>query len=179
MRVVTTQEAPTLYIKPRELAIQTHSTIFKDSVNATQIYNAPELEKQIIERNYQLEKKDAAKAENHWREPLQLSEKYDEWALDLTRMKREYEFMWNRHMEKITVAKHRTVMNFPDAPPKHSVSYRTDPKQRELERKEFALMKKDGVVEPVVTEWELPIVFVLKKTGRLRFFVEYCQLNVA
>lgn len=80
-------------------------------------------------------------------------------------------------MGRITVAKHRILLNPPDAPPIHSAPYRVGPKQRELEREEVVQMEKNGVAEPAVREWASAIVILPKKDGSLRFCVDYRRLN--
>lgn len=73
---------------------------------------------------------------------------------------------WRNHR-----AKHRIVLNPPDAPPIHSALYRLYPKQRELERKEVYRRRELGVAEPPMTNWASLNVFVLKKDKSFCFWV--------
>lgn len=80
-------------------------------------------------------------------------------------------------LEKISVTKHRIILNPPDAAPIHAAPCRAGPRQRVLEKEEVYQMIKAGVAEAATTEWASPIVFVSKKDGILRFCVNYRRLN--
>lgn len=75
------------------------------------------------------------------------------------------------------MAKHRIVLIPLDAQPIYSGPNLAGPKQRVLKRKKVAQMKKASRAEPAVSKWALPIVFVTKKNGSLRFYVDYRRLN--
>lgn len=85
--------------------------------------------------------------------------------------------MWDGHLDRVNVAKHRIMLIFQDAPPIHSKRYNAGPKQRELERKEKENMREAGVAEPAVTEWASRVVLVPKKDSSLQFCVNYLRLN--
>lgn len=75
------------------------------------------------------------------------------------------------------VAKHCIVLNSTDAPPTHSAPQQAGSKQRKLEREEVDKMREAGLADPAKTKWALPIVFVPRNDGSLRFFVDYRRLN--
>lgn len=66
---------------------------------------------------------------------------------------------------------------FPDAKHFKSPPYREDPKTRIIEQDEIDKRLKAGVIESYMSEWEEPVLFVAKKDGKLRFFVDYRKLH--
>lgn len=108
---------------------------------------------------------------------MQLSENYDKWKHDFIKMMQKYEAIWEGQLGKVTMEKHRIVLNPPDAPSVNSAPYCAGPKQREQKQDEVAQMEKFFLAEPPVLGWVSPIVFVHKKDGSLPFFVPYCRLN--
>lgn len=57
-----------------------------------------------------------------------------------------------RHRGNIMVAKHKIVLNLPNAPTIHPLPYRAGTKQRKLGRAEIAQIEIAGVAEPAVTK---------------------------
>lgn len=148
-----------------------------DNVNAVQIYKALKSKPEIMDEHYDTTQQDAPFQDKHWRGTEQLNKEFSVFKQPFMEMMERFESMWDCHPGRITVSKHRIVLNSLDAPPIHSTPYRAGPKQRELKRKEVDKMQKAGVAEPAMTEWALPIVLVSKKDGSLHFSVDYLRQN--
>lgn len=80
--------------------------------------------------------------------------------------------MWDGHVGRITIAKHRIEMNTRDIRPINSAPYRVGPAARAFEKEEQAKMTKMRVIEPAQREWAAPTVLAHKKDGPLRFCVD-------
>lgn len=91
INVANCLEAPTSWMEPRDFVSLTHATVPKDSVNAAQIYKAPESKGRFFVMHHQLKQKDAVEAENHWTETVQFSKKYKKWNPDSIKLMQEYE----------------------------------------------------------------------------------------
>lgn len=89
----------------------------------------------------------------------------------------KYESMWDGHLERIMVAKHKTDLNSPDAPPLHLASYRSGLNQQELEHGKAAWTEKTVTTELAVTRSGSHIGLVLKKDRGLCVFVDYHRQN--
>lgn len=92
-------------------------------------------------------------------------------------MMKQFESLWDGHLPQITVARHRIVLNSPNARPGHLTSYCTSPKQRELERKEVEEMREEDVAEAAITECASLILLTPMQDGRHNFCVDYRRLN--
>lgn len=90
MKIKFCLAAPPSWVGPREIAPQLQAAISEDSVSGTEIYNALELKKHVLERHYHTMQKDIDKAKNIWSETMQFSEKYDWWKPVITEMMHKY-----------------------------------------------------------------------------------------
>lgn len=91
-------------------------------------------------------------------------------------MLRKHEKMWSGQLGEITVTEHHIDL-VKGARPFKSHPYRAGPKARELEKFEIDKQLKAGVIEPTISEWASPVLFVPKKDGSLRFCIDYRKLN--
>src|SRR5438045_7512238 len=65
-----------------------------------------------------------------------------------------------------------------EVPLKRQKFYRTSPKEQEHIDKEIEDMLKYNIIQlSTKSEWASPVILVPKKNGKLRFCVDYCQLN--
>lgn len=67
-------------------------------------------------------------------------------------MMQKYEFMWDRHLRKTNVPKHKVDLEHQDIHSIRSAPNHAWPEQRKLERKEATKMKKAGIVIIAVAE---------------------------
>ena len=85
--------------------------------------------------------------------------------------------MWTSgRLVEIPATEHRTDLE-PGTKPIRSMHYRQGPAKRDKAAAELRKMLDARVIEPATSKWELPIVFVPKKDGSLRFCVDYRRLN--
>ena len=78
---------------------------------------------------------------------------------------------WRNHRHE-----HRIDLK-PDAKPHKAQPRRSGLKERELLDFEIQKQRKAGIIEPTVSEWAAPVLFVPKKDGKLRFCIDYRKLN--
>ena len=91
-------------------------------------------------------------------------------------MLRKHESMWSGRLGKITVTEHRIDL-VPGARPHKAQPRRSGLKERELMEFEIDKQLIADVIEPTVSEWAAPVLFVPKKDGKLRFCIDYRKLN--
>lgn len=164
---------------PQRHDVQKNIQVTPDSVNATQIYKAPEAWEEVMERHHAVKKEDAGQADKHWTETVQYIEEYSKWKLSFLSKMIKYESMWDGNLGRIILAKHRINLNPPNASPNHANSYQAGPRRRELDQREVRQMLIAGVAKPAVTKWASLFVFVSKKDGGIRFCVDYrCLIAV-
>lgn len=84
--------------------------------------------------------------------------------------------MWDGHLGRINIAKHRIELE-PKSNPVHLAPYRAGPTVREFQVHEIEKMLSKKVNEPAQTEWVAPIVFAPMKDRSLRFWLHYRKLN--
>lgn len=92
-------------------------------------------------------------------------------------MSKKYTTMWNRHLGRITGAKHSVHLDPLDAPPIHDTSYHSGTRQWQLEKIEAEQVIEFGADELSITKWASSIVFVHRKDESLRFYIDYRHLN--
>ena len=109
-------------------------------------------------------------------EDIDLSEVPAQYHEKIRTMLKKHETMWSGKLGDIKIAEHSIDLK-EDAKPFRSAPYRSGPKTRELEEFELKKQLDAGVIEPTVSEWGAPVLFVPKKDGRLRFCVDYRKLN--
>lgn len=164
MKVTTCVETRTLWVNPQDTTTQKKGMKPKDRVNAAQIYEACESKEQIFGRYQQVKHKDTDKAAKHRTETMQSSEVYDKWKPEFINMKQKHESVRSGHLEKLTVAKHKSFLKPPDAQPTYSALYPAGTKQKKLGREKVAQIKKAGVVQPTLESIGLAHrVFALKE----------------
>ena len=64
-----------------------------------------------------------------------------------------------------------------DARPVRSGLRRMSPPQREIVEKQVQELLEDGTVEPASGEYSFPVLLVKKKSGEMRFCIDYRRLN--
>lgn len=111
-----------------------------------------------------------------WRKKVNLSNNYSQYRQEFIQMLEPFSKMWDGHLGRISVAKHRIDL-MSGSTPVHSAPYRAGPKVREFQRTKINRMFEQEVLESVTTEWAAPIVFAPKKDGIMRFCVDYRRLN--
>ena len=127
-------------------------------------------------RTAEIAKSDETRTEADWRSLVNIDEEFADRRDEITAMLDEFASMWDGHLGRVSIAKHRIELQ-PGARPSYSAPYRAGPKARDFEKSEIDKMLKAGVIEPAKTEWAAPIVFAPKKDGSLRFCVDYRRLN--
>ena len=75
------------------------------------------------------------------------------------------------------IVKH-TIDTADHRPIKQGLRRHTPPHQQTI-KEHTAMMMKQGLVEPASSEWAANVVLVKKKTGELRFYIDYGKLNEA
>ena len=55
--------------------------------------------------------------------------------------------------------------------------YRLPHAYRELVQQELAEMRRQGIIEPAISDWAAPIVIVKKKDGTIRLCMDYRRMN--
>ena len=78
-------------------------------------------------------------------------------------MLRQHEKRWSGQLGDINVTQMRIDLK-PDAKPFKSPPYRAGPKTRDMERAEINKQLDSSVIEPAMSEWSAPVLFVPKKT---------------
>ncbi len=91
-------------------------------------------------------------------------------------MLRKHESMWSGQLGEITVTEHHIDLK-PGARPYKAQPRRAGLKERELTEFEVKKQLEANVVEPSMSEWAAPVLFVPKKDGKLRFCIDYRKLN--
>ncbi len=91
-------------------------------------------------------------------------------------MLRKHESMWSGQLGEITVTEHHIDLK-PDARPHKAQPRRAGLKERELIEFEIKKQLEANVIEPTISEWAAPVLFVPKKDGKLRFCIDYRKLN--
>lgn len=109
-------------------------------------------------------------------EDIELSEVEQKYHPRIREMLKRHEAMWNGRLGEIKVAEHAIDLK-EGAKPFKSAPYRSGPTARQLESFELKKQLEAGVIEPAVSEWAAPVLFVPKKDGQLRFCVDYRRLN--
>lgn len=149
----------------------------RDGIDMTKLCKKAESKKEKLERHYAVAQEDAAWSEKRWTEQVQFNKRYSEWRLAFMKVMEKYQSMWEGHFGQISVAEPRINLGPPDAAPIYAATYRSRPRQRNLENKEVDQMFEAGVAEPETTEWASSIVSVPKKDGCFRVYVDYRRLN--
>lgn len=89
----------------------------------------------------------------------------------------EYMYIWDGHLSRISIAKHRIELLQPDIAPHLSALCRTGPKPWEFEKAEINKLHLKNIIKPAKAEWSALIVLVTKKDGTLQFCMDYRNLN--
>lgn len=87
-----------------------------------------------------------------------------------------YENSWSGQLGEIKATELRIYLK-PDAKLFKSFPYRAIRKIRELEKSEINKQFTAGVIYPALSEWAAMLLFAPKKDRRLRFCIDYRQLN--
>jgi len=92
---------------------------------------------------------------------------------------RKYERLFFRPGKQLgqTTAMMHKIRVKEDVRPIHVPPYRTSPKEREIIKRHIDDMLKLGVIRPSRSPWASPVVLVPKQNGKLRFCVDFRQLN--
>lgn len=85
--------------------------------------------------------------------------------------------MWDGHLGRINVAKHRVKPFDDNTQPIHSSPYRAETTTREFEKIKIERMFKGDIIKPAQKKWATPAVFAPKKDVFLRFCVDYRRLH--
>lgn len=89
----------------------------------------------------------------------------------------EFEGMSDMHLRRIDVSEHRVGVFNDEFRPLHSVTYPAGPAVRQSAAAEVSGVLAESFFEPSSTEWAPPIVLDSKKTGLLRYLVDYREWN--
>lgn len=91
-------------------------------------------------------------------------------------MLKKRETMWSGKLGETNVTKHSINLK-PVPRPFKSAPYQAGTRTRELEKAEINKHLAAGVLEPAQSKWASPVLFTLKKDGKLRFCIEYRRMN--
>lgn len=101
-------------------------------VNMTQLLNEAETNEQKQKRHYVVAKQNGVLKAKHATEKDQFNKRFSKWKPNLLKLMEKYKFMWDGHLEKISVAKHCITLNPSSAGLVQTASYRVGPRQRVL-----------------------------------------------
>ncbi len=107
---------------------------------------------------------------------IQLPDVHTKHHPNIRKMLSKYEDMWSGRLGDISVTEHHIDL-VDGARPFKTQPYRAGPKARELVQFEIDKQLEAGVIEPSMSEWAAPVLFVPKKDGKLRFCIDYRKLN--
>lgn len=85
--------------------------------------------------------------------------------------------MWDWILARVDIAKHGSELSLADAKPIHSSPYRTGPKTREFQKNKMHKVLSEGIMKAEQRDWAGLTVFMLKKKGPLRFFINFRKLD--
>lgn len=91
-------------------------------------------------------------------------------------MLRKHERIWSDQLREIKATELRIDVR-PSTGQFKSPTYRAGPKTQELEQPEINKQLKYEVIELAMYEWAGTVLLAPKKDGRLRFCIDYRQLN--
>lgn len=89
---------------------------------------------------------------------------------------KKYGRAWFEQVSEINVTEMRIDL-VQDAKPFNSEPFQSGPNTHELERAEIYKHLKTVVIEPSISDWDTPVLFVPKKDGKLCFCSDYRKLN--
>lgn len=89
----------------------------------------------------------------------------------------EFKDMWDGPHAGIKTARYRIEQTTKKIRPVHSALYHVDPTAGQFAEKEIHKMLREAVIGLSNTEWARSFVFVRKKDGSLRCYVNYRKLN--
>lgn len=129
-----------------------------------------------MQRHEKVQLSQSRQAEADWRKEVNLSDNYSQYQQVFIQMLQAFSNMWDGHLGRISVAKHRIDLT-PGASPIHSAPYRARTKVPKFHQIEIAGMLEQEVIELARIEWAASTVFAQEKDGTLCLYLEYNWLN--
>lgn len=134
-------------------------------MNAVHYEPTPErLEQMAEDRN--VKETDRTILKKYWRGDVQLPAKIKGRGLAFLEMVGEFEIMWDRHLERVNVAKHRLDLLNEDVRMVHSALYRARSTMMKFAVANNGWMIIEKVIKSGTTEWAASIVFTPKTDVR-------------
>lgn len=91
----------------------------------------------------------------------------------------EFNYMWDRRLDRISAVEHRVYPTLPSIRPIHSAPYCAGPHAHEFNWDKIDKVLKMHVIELSQMEWAARILFAPKRGGALRFCISYQKLYAA
>lgn len=123
-----------------------------ETVNAVPVFSDKIDRDDHVRQQEQIKVEDDQKLKDNWQQQLKFNLKYDEYQPEFESLMSNYKSIWNGHLGRIFVTKHRIELTTAEHRPVHSPTHRAGPCQRKLEKDEVYKILNEGVAEPANSE---------------------------
>lgn len=168
-----------VYIKRQHFLYPTCAKGIKSDccVNAVHYNSEPHSLDQMAKQEAGKERVEGA-LEKDWFKDVQLPAKFEEHHPAFLDIVKEFQSMWDGHLEHIFVAKLLIDLISDEVWPVHFTLYQAMPAARQFTTAEMNPMLSEKVIEPVTRKWAAPVVFATNKQGSLRICVHYSKVKI-